>query len=58
MCIPDIHEIAEMWNEHHEDGNKFREQLIYYRQVSIVIYGCAVLYVFLILLYQQFDSYN
>ena len=52
MCIHDIHEIAEMWNECHEDGNKFREELIYYRRVSIAIYACAVLFVLLILLYK------
>lgn len=55
MCYHDINEIIDMWEDHHEDGNKFREQAIYYHRFLIVIYGLYVVLVLMFLLYNLID---
>lgn len=53
MCYYDIEEIADMWEEHHEDNNKLRKDLIYCRQVFTFIYAIASIICLLILMYYQ-----
>ena len=51
MCYHDINDIIDMWEERHEDDNKFREQVIYYHRFVILIYGLYAVLVLLFLLY-------
>ena len=52
MCYHDINDIIDMWEERHEDDNKFREQVIYYHRFVILIYGLYAVLVLLFLLYK------
>ena len=53
MCYNDIEDIADMWDEHHEDDNKLRKDLIYYRQVFTSIYTIGSIVCLLILMSYQ-----